>query len=123
MRIDKLVKIAVAALEDIKARDIVVLNVSKITPLFDRMIIASADSARQTRALAKNVQEEVKKAGGSIVGIEGELSSEWILVDLGDAVVHIMQPAVREYYDLEQLWGGERPVHPAARNAQPARVR
>lgn len=123
MRIDKLVKTAVAALEGIKARDIVVLNVSKITPLFDRMIIASADSARQTRALSRNVQEEVKKAGGTVQGVEGEGSAEWILVDLGDAVVHIMQPAVREYYDLEQLWGGERPARAAARGTVSARAR
>jgi ribosome-associated protein len=123
MRIDKLVKTTVAALEDIKARDIVVLNVSRITPLFDRMIVASADSARQTRALSKNVQEEVKKAGGTVHGVEGEGSGEWILVDLGDAVVHIMQPAVREYYDLEELWGGQRPVRGGARRAEPARAR
>ncbi|HSO06135.1 MAG TPA: ribosome silencing factor [Pelomicrobium sp.] len=123
MRIDKLVKTAVGALEDIKARDIVVLNVSKITPLFDRMIIASAESARQTRALSRNVQEEVKKAGGTVHGVEGEGSAEWILVDLGDAVVHIMQPAVREYYDLEQLWGGERPTRAAQRRAASARAR
>ncbi len=123
MRIDKLVKTAVGALEDIKARDIVVLNVTKITPLFDRMIIASAESARQTRALSRNVQEEVKKAGGTVHGVEGEGSAEWILVDLGDAVVHIMQPAVREYYDLEQLWGGERPARATARRTASARAR
>ena len=105
MRLERMVKATVAALEDIKARDIVVLNVSKITSMFDRMIIASADSTRQTKALAGNVQEKLKALGAKVYGVEGEQSGEWILVDLGDVVVHIMQPAVREYYNLEQLWG------------------
>ncbi|TXF12650.1 ribosome silencing factor [Pelomicrobium methylotrophicum] len=106
MRLDKLVKIAVTALEDIKARDIVVLNTTKLTSLFDRMIIASADSSRQTRALANNVVEKVKQAGAPVQGIEGEGAAEWILIDLGSVIVHVMQPAVREYYNLEELWGG-----------------
>ena len=104
-KLDKLKKIAVAALEDIKAEDVEVLNVSKLTSLFDVMIIASADSTRQVKALANNVQVKVKEAGGEVYGVEGEQQGEWVLVDLGDVVVHIMQPAVRAYYNLEQLWG------------------
>ena len=104
MKLDKLLKTIVAALEDIKARDIVILDVTRMTALFDRMIIASADSTRQTKALANNVQVKVKAAGGMVYGMEGEQSGEWVLVDLGDVVVHVMQPAVRGYYNLEELW-------------------
>jgi len=110
MEANKLAEIAVSALEDIKARDIVVIDVSSLTSLFERMIIASADSSRQTKALAINVQEKIKAAGGAVTGMEGEQSGEWILVDCGDIVVHIMQPAVRQYYNLEELWGGELPL-------------
>ena len=104
MRIDKLVKATVAALEDIKARDIVVLDVKRVTSLFDRIIIASADSSRQSKALSNNVQEKLKALGAKVHGVEGEQAGEWILVDLGAVVVHIMQPAVRHYYNLEELW-------------------
>lgn len=104
MNIRKLEGIVVAALEDIKAEDIEIINTSKLTPLFDRVIIASADSNRQTRSLARHVEEKVKEAGGEIIGIEGEDTGEWVLVDLADIVVHIMQPAVRNYYKLEELW-------------------
>ena len=104
MRLDKLVKAAVAALEDIKARDIVVLDVKRMTSLFDRIIIASADSTRQSKALSNSVQEKLKALGATIYGVEGERAGEWILVDLGAVVVHIMQPAVRHYYNLEELW-------------------
>ncbi|MDB5813245.1 MAG: hypothetical protein JWN23_362 [Rhodocyclales bacterium] len=100
----KLQKIVVDALEDIKAKDIEVINVTKLTSLFDRVVIASGDSNRQTRALARHVQEKVKEAGGEIISIEGEQTGEWVLVDAGDVVVHIMQPAVRSYYNLEELW-------------------
>lgn len=106
----KLQGIAVAALEDIKGRDIEVLNTTKLTSMFDRVIIASADSTRQVKALARNVAEKVKAAGGEIVGVEGEDTGEWVLVDLGSVVVHIMQPAVRGYYNLEELWS----VRPAS---------
>ncbi len=99
-----LVDTIVSALEDIKAHDIKVLDVTKITAMFDFIIIASADSSRQTKALASNVQEKVKAAGGSIFSVEGEQTGEWLLVDVGDIVVHIMQPTVREYYNLEALW-------------------
>ena len=112
MRLDKLVKATVSALEDIKGRDIVVLDVRRMTALFDRIILASADSARQGKALARNVQEKLKAAGARVHGVEGEREGEWILVDLGAVIVHIMQPAVRKYYNLEELWG------PRARKAR-----
>ena len=105
MRLDKLLKTTIAALEDIKGRDIVVLDVRRMTALFDRIILASADSGRQGKALARNVQERIKATGGRVYGIEGEREGEWILVDLGPVVVHIMQPAIRKYYNLEELWG------------------
>ena len=104
MRVDTLQQIAVAALEDIKARDITVFDVRKQTSLYDTLIIASADSNRQVKALANNVREKLKDAGATILGVEGEDSGEWVLVDAGDLIVHIMQPAVRAYYNLEELW-------------------
>jgi ribosome-associated protein len=104
MTLLKLVRTVVAALEEIKARDIEVLDVTKITTLFDRMIIASGDSTRQTRAIANNVAEKVKAGGGEVYGVEGEQAGEWILVDLGDVLVHVMQSAVRAHYNLEELW-------------------
>jgi ribosome-associated protein len=109
MQVEDIRNAAVAALEEIKARDIEVMDVRKLTSLFDYMIVATADSARQTKALARNVQDRVKQGGGSVVGIEGEQTGEWVLVDLGAVVVHIMQPAIRDYYNLEQLWGGKGP--------------
>lgn len=104
MDIRKLQKTVVAALEDIKGKDIEVINTSKLTSLFDRIVVASGDSNRQTRALARNVQDKVREAGGQVVSVEGEETGEWVLVDLGDIIVHIMQPAVREYYNIEELW-------------------
>ena len=114
MRLDKLAKTAVDALDDIKGRDIAVLDVRKLTSLFDKIVIASADSTRQAKALAKNVQEKVKGAGAKVYGVEGEQTGEWILVDLGAVVVHIMQPAVRQYYNLEELWAPPRAVRKRA---------
>ena len=105
MATKKLTTIVIDALEDIKARDIKLINVSKLTSVFDYIAVASADSTRQTKALAKNVMDRVKENGGWIYGIEGEQSGEWVLVDCGDVVVHIMQPAMRELYELEELWG------------------
>jgi len=99
-----LTEIIVEALEDIKAKDIRVINVANITSVSDHVAIASADSNRQTRALASNVVDKVREAGYKIYGTEGEESGEWVLVDCGDVVVHIMQPAIREYYKLEELW-------------------
>ena len=104
MNSEKLVPVIVDALEEIKAHDIDVINVSKITAMFGYIIIASADSTRQTKALANNVQEKVKAAGGKVYSMEGEQTGEWVLVDLGDVIVHIMLPAVREYYNLKALW-------------------
>lgn len=104
MELRKLQKIVVDALEDIKGRDIDVINTSKISSLFDRVVVASGDSNRQVRALARNVSEKVRDAGGEVISIEGEDNGEWILVDLGDIVVHVMQPSVRNYYALEELW-------------------
>ena len=104
MRFDKLQEVAVAALEDIKARDIAVFDVRRQTTLYDTLIIASADSNRQVKALANHVRERLKAAGATILGVEGEQAGEWVLVDAGDIVVHVMQPAVRAYYNLEELW-------------------
>jgi ribosome-associated protein len=118
MRLDKLVKTTVSALEDIKGRDIVVLDVRRMTALFDRIILASADSARQGKALSRHVQEKLKAAGARVHGVEGEREGEWILVDLGSVIVHIMQPAVRKYYNLEELWGP--PARKARRAVRPA---
>jgi ribosome-associated protein len=104
MDVRKLQKIAVEALEDIKGRDIEVINTSKLTAMFDRIIVASGDSNRQVKSLARSVHDKVKEAGGDVISVEGEETGEWVLVDLGDIVVHIMQPAVRTYYNLEELW-------------------
>jgi ribosome-associated protein len=97
-------KLVIAALEDIKARDIQAIDVRKLTPIFDWVVVASAESARQTKALSRHVLEKLKEAGSAIVGTEGEESGDWILVDAGDIVTHVMQPAVRQYYALEELW-------------------
>ncbi len=103
-RTAKIQKTAVAALEDIKARNITVLDVRKLTSLCDTLIIATAESSRQVKALAQHVCDALKAAGAGIVGLEGEQTGEWVLVDAGDIVVHIMQPATRAYYNLEELW-------------------
>ena len=110
MDIRKLQKIVVDALEDIKGKDIEVINTTKLTSLFDRLVIATGDSNRQVKALANNVAVTLKGQGVDIVGMEGEQFGEWVLVDAGDVVIHIMLPAVRDYYDLEALWGGQKPV-------------
>lgn len=119
MDIKKLQKLAVSALEDIKAKDIEVINTSKLTAMFDKIIVATGDSNRQVNALARSVHDKVKEAGGAIVGMEGEDSGEWVLVDLGDIVVHIMQPVVRAHYNLEELWQTvpKRESAPAAKKA------
>ena len=104
MNSKELITVVIDALEDIKAHDIDVIDVAKITSMFDYIIIASADSTRQTKALANNVQEKVKAAGGKIYSVEGEQTGEWLLVDLGDVIVHIMLPAIRDYYNLKALW-------------------
>ncbi len=118
MRLSALRKIVVEALEDKKAKDLLVLDVRKLTALFDNVIIASGDSTRQNKALARSVHDKVKEAGAQVVSIEGDEVGEWILVDLGDIVVHIMQPAVRQYYNLEELWTVKKPLR--KRVAKPA---
>ena len=97
-------KQVINALEDIKAFDIVELNVKKLTSISDFMIIASASSTRQTKALARNIKEKMTASGIDVIGIEGESEGDWVLVDLGDIVVHIMTPATRAYLNLEELW-------------------
>ncbi len=99
----------VDALDDMKAQDIAVFDSTPLTALFDRVIVVSGTSNRQTRSLAKNVHDKVKENGGQVYGMEGEETGEWVLVDCGDIVVHIQQPAIREYYRLEDIWG-EKPV-------------
>ncbi len=108
-------KAVVAALEDIKARDIVVLKVAHLSPMFERMIIASADSTRQVKALADNVQQKLKGLGTQVLSVEGEQTGEWVLVDLGAIIVHVMQPTIRQYYNLEELWTQPEPKRPRAR--------
>ncbi|CAM8667995.1 Protein Iojap/ribosomal silencing factor RsfS [Oxalobacteraceae bacterium] len=105
MDIKKLQGIVVNALEDVKAQDIRIFDTTHLTSMFDRIAIASGTSNRQTKALASSVRDSVKAAGGQILSMEGEGTGEWVLVDLGDMVVHIMQPAIRAYYRLEELWG------------------
>ncbi len=105
MDIKKLQSLVIDALEDVKAQDIRAYDTVHLTSLFDRLAIASGTSNRQTKALAASVRDKVKENGGSIVSIEGEDTGEWVLVDLGDMVVHIMQPAIRAYYRLEEIWG------------------
>ena len=117
MRLDKITRAAVDALEDVKARDIVVFDVKKMTAIFDKVIVATGDSNRQCRALADRVQEAVKAAGGKVYGVEGAQTGEWVLVDVGAAVVHIMQPAIRQYYNLEELW-----APPAKKAAAPRKT-
>src|SRR5213075_2767499 len=112
-------RLVVEALEDIKGKDILVYNTASMPSMFERVVIASGDSNRQVKALADSVQDKIKQNGAKVYGVEGERSGEWVLVDLGDVVVHIMHPAVREFYNLEEVWGGKT-VRLATR-AKPAR--
>ena len=107
MDIRKLQRAIVDGLEDVKAHDIVVFNTEALSPLFERVIIASGNSNRQTKALAGSVRETVKKRGLEVLRTEGEDNGEWIIVDCGAAVAHIMQPAIRDYYHLEEIWGAK----------------
>ncbi len=109
MDIEKLQALVIDALEDVKASDIVLFDTSKLTSLFERIVIASGTSNRQTKALAASVRDKIREAGGDIVSIEGEDTGEWVLVDLGALIVHIMQPPIRNYYRLEEIWG-ETPI-------------
>ena len=109
MDIKKLQTLVVDALEDVKGQDIVLFDTTHLTSLFDRIAVVSGTSNRQTKALAASVRDKVKEAGGDVVGLEGEDTGEWVLVDLGDMIVHIMQPAIRQYYRLEEIWG-DKPI-------------
>lgn len=109
MDIRKLQRAIVDGLEDVKAQNIVVFNTEHLSPLFERVIIASGTSNRQTKALASSVRETVKGRGMQVMRTEGEDNGEWIIVDCGAAVVHLMQPAIRTYYHLEEIWG-DKPV-------------
>jgi len=100
-------RVVLEALEDVKGRDIVVYNTARMPSMFERVVIASGESNRQVRALADRVQEKVREGGARVYGVEGESGGEWVLVDLGDVVVHIMHPTVRDFYNLEEVWGGK----------------
>ena len=107
MDIRKLQRAIVDGLEDVKAHNIVIFNTEHLSPLFERVIVASGTSNRQTKALANSVRETVKSRGLPILSVEGADNGEWIIVDCGAAVAHIMQPAIRDYYRLEEIWGGK----------------
>jgi len=107
MDIRKLQRAIVDGLEDVKAQDILVFNTEHLSALFERVIIASGTSNRQTKALASGVRSAVREAGFPVLATEGGENGEWIIVDCGAAVVHVMQPAIREYYRLEEIWGGK----------------
>jgi ribosome-associated protein len=127
----KLQRAIVDGLEDVKAQDITVFNTEHLSPLFERVIVASGTSNRQTKALAASVRDSVRDAGFPKPRVEGEENGEWIIVDCGAAVAHIMQPAIRQYYHLEEIWGDKpvrlkfgapkpatpQPVKPAAKKA------
>src|SRR6187431_2241652 len=121
MDIRKLQRVIVDGLEDVKAQNIVVFNTEHLSPLFERVIVASGTSNRQTKSLAASVRDAVKAAGDPPPRTEGEANGEWIIVDCGAAVVHVMQPAIRDYYHLEELWG-EKPVRMKIGVAPPARL-
>src|SRR5512134_532975 len=105
----RLQRAIVDGLEDVKAHDITVFNTEHLSPLFERVIVASGTSNRQTKALAASVRDSVKSRGMQVLRTEGEDNGEWIIVDCGAAVAHIMQPSIRDYYHLEEIWG-DKPV-------------
>jgi ribosome-associated protein len=113
-------RVVVEALEDVKGRDILVFNTARLPSMFERVVIASGDSNRQVKALSDRVQERVRELGARVYGVEGETGGEWVLVDLGDVVVHIMHPTVRTFYNLEEIWG-VKPVR--LKGAAPNRVK
>jgi ribosome-associated protein len=122
-------RLVVEALEDVKGFDIMVFNTAKMPTMFERVIIASGTSNTQVKALADRVRDKVKENGGKVYGVEGEKGGEWVLVDLGEVVVHIMHPTVRSFYNLEEVWGERQvklkdaaPKKPAARK-KPARAK
>lgn len=105
MDIQESQRIVIDALEDAKARDLKIFDTTHLTSLFDRVIICSATSSRQTRSIARHVIDTVKENKLELIALEGEDTGEWVLIDTGDIVVHVMQPTVREYYNLEEVWG------------------
>jgi len=122
MDLRKKQRAVVDALEDIKGRDIQIFDTARFATLFERVVIASGDSTRQVKALADNVCEKLTQLGARVYGVEGGGDADWILVDLGDIVVHVMHPAARSYYQLEEIWGGK-PVRLRARAATGGRPR
>ena len=122
MDIRKKQRVVLEALEDVKGRDIVVYNTARMPSMFERVVIASGESNRQVRALADRVQEKIREGGSRVYGVEGESSGEWVLVDLGDVVVHIMHPTVRDFYNLEEVWG-DKPVQLKAKAKPKAKPR
>src|SRR5215470_15765079 len=119
MDIRKLQRAIIDGLEDVKAQDIQVFDTEHLSPLFERVIVASGTSNRQTKALAASVLDAVREAGFNKPRVEGEANGEWIIVDCGSAVAHIMQPAIRQYYHLEEIWG-EKPVRMRVGVTRPA---
>lgn len=102
-------RLVIDALEDVKAQDIKIFNTSHITGMFDRVVIVSGSSSRQTRSIASHVVNKVKEKEIPVIAFEGQETGEWVLIDIGDIVIHIMQPSIRQYYNLEEIWG-EKPV-------------
>ncbi|HYG54312.1 MAG TPA: ribosome silencing factor [Burkholderiales bacterium] len=128
MDLRKKQRVVVEALEDVKGYDIIVYNTARMPTMFERVVLATGDSNRQVKALADRVQERIKENGARVYGVEGEKSGEWVLVDLGDLVVHIMHPAIRSFYNLEEVWGGKTvrlksSAKPAAKRAKAKRPR
>ena len=119
--VTKLQRAIVDGLEDVKAQDIQVFNTEHLSPLFERVIVATGSSNRQTKALAASVRDAVREAGFAKPRTEGEENGEWIIVDCGAAVVHVMQPAIRQYYRLEEIWG-EKPVRLKLAAAKPRKI-
>lgn len=105
MQFNDLRKLVLTAIEDLKGENIVELDVKGKTSVTDLMIIVSGTSNRHVKSIANNIALETKKAGAAPLGVEGEEQAEWVLVDLGDIIIHVMQPHIREFYDLEKLWG------------------
>ncbi|MBU3542126.1 ribosome silencing factor [Polynucleobacter sp. MWH-Loch1C5] len=120
MDLRKLQRTIIDALEDVKAKDIRVFDTTKLSDLFDRVIIATGNSNRQTKALAMSVKEAVKEKGGEVISVEGMETGEWVLVDCGDIIVHILQPMLRSYYQLEGMWG-DKPVRVKLGGGKPSK--
>ncbi len=104
MNLDQLESLVVTALEDLKAKDVQILDVTALTDMTDKMVVASGTSNRHVKALANNIVMDAKKAGLMPTGVEGDDVGEWVLVDLGDILIHVMLPEIRNFYDIERLW-------------------